>query len=91
MARTRLVPLVSEVEPPVVFTDDACDPGCTTVGAVLFQKGVPPRYFGLTVPPRVASSLRTGTSYQVVGKPDIIHVLIARQTWGDFMKRRIIL
>ena len=41
-AEPRTVPLQLQVAPVVVLTDGACDPGVTTIGAILMVRGAPP-------------------------------------------------
>ena len=48
-------------------------------------------FFGLTVPPRVADSWRTESSYQVVGQAESIPVLLARLTWAETMRDQHVL
>ena len=82
------MPLRLRVDPVVVLTDGACDPGVTTIGAVLLERGSRPRFFGLRVPEVIANSWRSGDSYQVVGQAEIIPVLIARLTWAEILRGR---
>ena len=85
-AQPRRVPLQLRVDPLVVLTDGACDPGVTTIGGVLLERGSHPRFFGLTVPQGVADTWRSGDSYQVVGQAEIIPVLVARLTWAEILR-----
>ena len=85
-AQPRRVPLQLRVDPLVVLTDGACDPGVTTIGGVLLERGSHRRFFGLRVPQGVADTWRSGDSYQVVGQAEIIPVLVTRLTWAEILR-----
>ena len=90
----RVIPTEPCKRPVLVFTDGAVEvehgKPVVTVGAVIIVPGFRPRAFGLEVPSHVATSWRSGESYQVVGQAEIFPVLLARTTWPELLRQKFV-
>jgi hypothetical protein len=77
-------------EPPIlVFTDGACEPEGTTIGAVIFVPGMQPESFGAKMSSELVQSWCTKEGQtQVIGQAEIYPVLVARHTWGPYLRNR---
>ena len=90
-ARSRSIE-VSSRPPLLIFTDGACEPSGTTVGALFIDPASQAaETFGFRVSDAVAESWSSSGSSQVIGQAEIFPVLISLRTWEAQLAGRRVL
>ena len=75
--------------PIIVFSDGACEESGTSVGAVLFEYGHAPEFFGADLPIDLIESWYTkDLQKQVIGQAELFPLLVARLTWSERLRNR---
>ena len=91
-AKPRLVKMIRDVLPIVIFTDGACEKDGTSIGGILFEQGCRPLAFGAMMCPSVVKAWATKMDQvQVIGQAEIFPVLVARHTWKNKLAGRRVL
>ena len=82
IAGPRIVKMVRNVMPIIVFTDGACEKEFTSIGGIIFEQGKRPEAFGAVMSDRIVKGWATKMDQeQVIGQAEIFPVLVARLTW----------
>ena len=82
IAGPRIVKMVRNSLPIVIFTDGACEDGRTSIGGIIFVQGEAPEAFGAVMSDWVIKEWATKMDQvQVIGQAEIFPVLVARLTW----------
>lgn len=88
-AGPRVVEPRSLDEPIIIFTDGACEPSGSTIGGIIFIRGMRPEVFGarLTAAAALALTSKVGQT-QIIGQAELLPVLVAKFIWRRYLKNR---
>ena len=85
----RVVIPAKDEQPVLLFSDGACEPDGTTIGAVIFVPGLKPELFGAVMAQSTIDLWKTKLDQtQVIGQAELFPLLIARLTWKKYISNR---
>ena len=88
-AGSRVVGPAHATPPILVFSDGACEPEGTSIGAVIIVPGMGAQCFGAMVSEITLCSWRTRMGQRhLIGQAELFPLLVARLTWPNLLRSR---
>ena len=89
--RPKVVTLVADESPILVYTDGSSEGELSRIGGVLIDGSKPATVFGAHVPPELLELWHAAGKKHVIGQVELYALVVARHTWRSHLhERRVI-
>ena len=89
--RPKVVALIADENPILVYTDGSSEDEISRIGGVLIDGLKPARVFGARVPPELIDLWHRAGKKHVIGQVEMYALVVARRTWKTHLhERRVI-